>query len=66
MGQEIRTALDQEVDPALGKEICPSLGQEIDPVNFLKKNEITILSLRYRKAKELTVRLYGFCENAFT
>ena len=29
-------------------------------VNFLKKNEITIPSLRYRKAKELTVRLYGF------
>ena len=34
-------------------------------VNFLKKNEITIPSLQYRKAKELTVRLYGFCENAF-
>ena len=35
-------------------------------VNFLKKNEITIPSLQYRKAKELTVRLYGFGENAFT
>ena len=33
---------------------------------FSRKNEITIPSLRYRKAKELTVRLYGFCENAFT
>ena len=27
---------------------------------FSRKNEITIPSLQYRKAKELTVRLYGF------
>ena len=33
---------------------------------FSRKNEITIPSLQYRKAKELKVRLYGFCENAFT
>ena len=34
-------------------------------VNFLKKNENTIPSLRYRIAKELTVRLYGLVKTIF-
>ena len=34
-------------------------------VNFLKKNDNTIPSLRYRIAKELTVRLYGLVKTIF-